>query len=120
MRTITYTSRSPLLFPIPRKEARQQLGLSSELPFEGEDCWTGYELSWLDNQGKPQVYLAEFRFDFNSPNIIESKSFKLYLNTFNQTAFASEKEVETIMQIDLSAQAGTDVKVDLYPLSDSG
>jgi 7-cyano-7-deazaguanine reductase len=107
-----------LLYPIPRKEARQQLGLSSELPFKGEDCWTGYELSWLDNQGKPQAYLAEFRFDFDSPNIIESKSFKLYLNSFNQTTFASAKEVETTMRRDLSAQAGTEVKVNLYPLSD--
>ena len=85
-----------ILFPIARQEARNSLSISaSALPFTGKDCWTAYELSWLDQQGKPQVRLAEFFFDCNSPAIIESKSFKLYLNSFNQSRFESEQQVKT-------------------------
>ncbi|ODV16331.1 MAG: NADPH-dependent 7-cyano-7-deazaguanine reductase QueF [Lysobacteraceae bacterium SCN 69-25] len=74
-----------LLFPIPRAGKRAELGLSGALPFHGVDIWNAYELSWLDPRGKPVVALAEFRVPAASPNIIESKSFKLYLNTFAQT-----------------------------------
>jgi 7-cyano-7-deazaguanine reductase len=105
-----------LLFPIPRTESRGKLGLGSELPFNGNDRWTAYEVSWLDSKGKPQVRLAEFVVDSGSPNIIESKSFKLYLNAFNQTEFDSERKVKSALLMDLSAAAGASVSVTLLPL----
>ena len=74
-----------LLFPIPRQAKRDELGLSGDLPFFGVDIWNAYELSWLNMRGKPQVAIARIMAPADSPNIIESKSFKLYLNSFNQT-----------------------------------
>ena len=75
-----------LLFPIARVDKWTEMGLeSAKLPFFGEDIWNAYELSWLNQQGKPIVAVAEFRFPCDSPNIVESKSFKLYLNSLNQT-----------------------------------
>jgi len=71
-----------LLFPIPRTESRKILKLEKELPFYGQDIWTAYELSWLNTKGKPEVAVAEFFIPCASPNIIESKSFKLYLNSY--------------------------------------
>ena len=69
-----------LLFPISRQFKRDEIGINTEvLPFRGVDVWTAYELSWLNGKGKPVVALAEFVFPADSPNIIESKSFKLYL-----------------------------------------
>ena len=72
-----------LLFPIERSKNRETLNLSASLPFHGEDLWTCYELSWLNSKGKPQVGIAYFHFSASSPFMIESKSFKLYLNSMN-------------------------------------
>jgi len=108
-----------LLFPVQRAEARRQLKLGMSLPFQGEDCWTAYEISWLDKQGKPQMRLAEFFFDCDSLNIVESKSFKLYLNSFNQTQFCNESEVIQCMQNDLSAASGKPCRIKFYHTSDS-
>jgi 7-cyano-7-deazaguanine reductase len=75
-----------LLFPIPRAPKRAEIGIDrSTLPFFGADLWTAFELSWLNLRGKPQVALAHFTVPCETPNIIESKSFKLYLNSFNNT-----------------------------------
>src|SRR5690606_27000774 len=94
------------------------LQLSGEsLPFYGVDVWTGYELSWLDERGKPVVAIAEFRIPCNSRAIVESKSFKLYLNSFNQSRFASAAEVCAILEKDLSLAVEADVAVSLQPLS---
>jgi len=104
-----------LLQGVPRSLNRDDLALDqSNLPFVGEDVWYGYELSWLNEKGKPVVAVAEFRFPCTSENIIESKSFKLYLNSFNQTRFASIKEVELILTKDLSDIAGSPAKVSLF------
>lgn len=105
-----------LLFPIARTESRDKLGLTGELPFRGSDRWTAYEVSWLDASGKPQVRLAEFIVSSDSPHIIESKSFKLYLNSFNQTVFDDDRKVKSILSIDLSAAAGAPVSVNILPL----
>ena len=78
-----------ILFPIPRSEARQRLGIAGELPFHGEDVWHGWELSWLDAQGTPQSAVARFAFPATSTNLVESKSFKLYLNSLNGERFDS-------------------------------
>lgn len=108
-----------LLFPIARAESRKVLGLTDNLPFYGRDIWTGYELSWLNSKGKPEVAVAEFSIPFDSPCIIESKSFKLYLNSLNQTKFSDFNEVKVLLEKDLSAAAGAVIDVNLQSLRDS-
>lgn len=108
-----------LLFPIARKLNRDDLNIDeSALPFKGEDTWTGYELSWLNRKGKPVVAVAEFIFPATSSHIIESKSFKLYLNSFNQTKFDSMAQVQQILTSDLSKSANCDVVVKLFNADD--
>jgi 7-cyano-7-deazaguanine reductase len=102
-----------LLFPIPRAEKRAELGVAEDLPFHGADIWNAYELSWLDPRGKPVVGLAEFRVPVSSPNIIESKSFKLYLNSFAQERIVDVSTLSTTLMHDLSAVAGAVVSVEL-------
>ncbi|WP_160153182.1 NADPH-dependent 7-cyano-7-deazaguanine reductase QueF [Microbulbifer sp. ALW1] len=104
-----------LLHPIPRAVSRAQLGLDGDaLPFSGADEWWGFELSWLNRKGVPQVAVARFRFAASSPFMIESKSFKLYLNSLNQSEFESREAVCGVLEQDLSAAAGSDVAVTLY------
>ncbi|AMJ97505.1 NADPH-dependent 7-cyano-7-deazaguanine reductase QueF [Alteromonas macleodii] len=103
-----------LLQGVPRSLSRDTLNLaSSGLPFDGIDTWTGYELSWLNLKGKPNVAILECHVPITSKNLIESKSFKLYLNSFNQTKFASVEDVRQVLQADLSACAGEPVEVKL-------
>lgn len=113
--TVYIETYSPeLLFPIPRKLARDKIGLSEKIPFEGVDIWNGYEISWLNPKGKPELAMAVFYFPCNSENVIESKSFKLYLNSFNQSSFASFDDVKRILERDLSLAAKGSVSVDLF------
>lgn len=107
-----------LLFPIPRQNNRDALGIQAPLPFQGHDIWNAFELSWLNLQGKPTVAAAEFILSCDSPNIIESKSFKLYLNSFNNTPFDSFRTVQTILTRDLSEAAGAPFGVRLMPLNE--
>ena len=100
-----------LLFPIARAEQRRALGINGTLPFTGVDIWNAYELSWLDGRGKPQVAIGEFRVPATSPNIIESKSLKLYLNSYNQTRIESAEAFHDRVAVDLSHAAGTPVSV---------
>lgn len=100
-----------LLFPIPRAAGREAMGLAEPLPFHGVDIWNAWELSWLDRRGKPQVAIGEFRIPASSPNLIESKSFKLYLNSLNQTRFADADAVRALLLADLSAAAGMPIDV---------
>lgn len=103
-----------LLQGVPRSLSRDTLSLtSSTLPFEGIDTWTGYELSWLNAKGKPQVAILECMVPISSMNLIESKSFKLYLNSFNQTKFDNSDDVKQVLVKDLSACAGEQVEVNL-------
>lgn len=104
-----------LLYPLPRSTSRSSLNwTASELPFQGVDIWNAYEVSWLNSKGKPLVRLAEFRFSAASSHIIESKSFKLYLNSYNLTRFESEQQVLKQMQEDLSKASGSPVEVAFY------
>lgn len=108
-----------LLQPVPRSLNRDELNIEADnLPFIGEDVWYGYELSWLNNKGKPVVAVAEFRIPCQSPNIIESKSFKLYLNSFNQSHFATSDDVLQHLITDLSKIAGITIEVTLFSISD--
>ncbi len=107
-----------LLQPVPRKLNRDGLGITEQQPFDrGSDVWTCYELSWLNENGLPQVAIADVAIDFRSENLIESKSFKLYLNSFNQTKFASLEQVEQTLAKDLSQCASGQVSVKVYKLS---
>ena len=100
-----------LLFPIPRAQGRARIGVGAPLPFTGHDRWNAYELSWLDRRGKPHVATATLCVPASSPNLIESKSLKLYLNSFNATAFDGYEEVRARIAADLSNAAGADVGV---------
>jgi len=102
-----------LLFPIPRQGKRDELGLTGSLPFYGVDIWNAYELSWLNMRGKPQVAIAAIKVPADSPNIIESKSFKLYLNSFNQTRLVNSDALLTLLRDDLSAGFGAQVHITL-------
>ena len=102
-----------LLFPIPRQGKRDEIGISGSLPFLGADMWTAFELSWLNQRGKPQLALAHFTVPCETPNIIESKSFKLYLNSFNMSRFDTTEAVREVLLRDLSAAVGLRVGVKL-------
>jgi 7-cyano-7-deazaguanine reductase len=102
-----------LLFPIPRQQKRAELGLTGTLPFFGVDIWNAYEISWLNMRGKPQVAIATITVPAVSPNIIESKSFKLYLNSFNQTRLANTDALLALLRDDLSNAVGAPVHLKL-------
>ena len=91
-----------LLFPIPRAGKRIEIGVAGAPPFFGADMWTAFELSWLNLRGKPQVALAHFTVPCESLNIVESKSFKLYLNSFNNTRFADADAVKARLRADIT------------------
>jgi 7-cyano-7-deazaguanine reductase len=116
-----YTSEydPALLCPVPRRLKREEIGLGSELPFSGFDLWNAYELSWLTPKGKPVVALGEFRVPCESENLIESKSFKLYLNSLNQTRFETFEQVRQVLARDLSRTAGAEVAVKLTPVGEA-
>lgn len=93
-----------LLFPIPRAPKRAEIGVQGDTaPFFGADMWTAFELSWLNHKGKPQVALAHITVPAESTHIVESKSFKLYLNSFNNTPFTDAAEVQLRIRTDISA-----------------
>ena len=106
-----------LLFPIQRSVNRIKLGIQEHaaLPFMGVDIWNAYELSWLNAKGKPQIALAEFQIPADSPNMIESKSFKLYLNSLNNSRFGSEDELRQCLIADLSKVAGSQITARINP-----
>ncbi len=114
--SLTPNQYSPeILFPISRSINRQLLGIQEDsLPFFGIDIWNAYELSWLNSKGKPQIAIASFMVPANSPNIIESKSWKLYLNSLNNHSFASADELASVLKRDLSKVAGAFVNVQLH------
>jgi 7-cyano-7-deazaguanine reductase len=109
-----------LLFPIARRNAREQIGIGAQLPFFGTDIWNAYELSWLTPRGKPQIAIATFYVPADSPNIVESKSFKLYLGSFAQTRFDSIDAVRDTIRRDVSACCGATVSVQLTAPADFG
>lgn len=108
-----------LLFPIARATKWAELGLTAEtLPYRGVDVWNSYELSWLLPSGKPVVAVGSFSIPADSPNIIESKSFKLYLNSLNQSVFADVQALQLRLAEDLSQVAGKPVSVSVRSLAE--
>lgn len=109
---------STLLFPIPRKIKRDEICIDdNDLPFYGIDIWNHYEVSWLNLNGKPEVAIAVIEVPANSSSIIESKSMKLYFNSFNNSRFVNWEEVEKVIIKDLSQAANAKVKVRLLNLN---
>lgn len=102
-----------LLFPIARKTKRDEIHVGIPLPFYGYDLWNAYEISWLNTKGKPMVAIAQIIVPADSTHIVESKSLKLYFNSFNQTHFQSAEEVKNNIQKDLSAATQSTVTVQL-------
>jgi len=107
-----------LLCPISRVKARRNQSDIDKIPFQGVDLWTAYELSWLNTDGLPQIAIAEFLFPCTSDAIIESKSFKLYLNSYIQTQFASMQAVQQQLTDDLSVASGAEVEVIVYQVAE--
>lgn len=107
----TYTPG--LLCPVARQPKRDEIRIPEALPFQGCDIWNAYELSWLNLRGKPEIAIAEFRVPCDSEHLVESKSFKLYLNSFCQSKFASREEVEATLAKDLAGATGSEVGVSL-------
>src|SRR5450631_1258612 len=102
-----------LLFPIARQPKRDELAIRGTLPFFGIDIWNAYEVSWLNLRGKPQIAIAMITVAADSPNIVESKSFKLYLNSFNQTRLAGPESLLQLLHADLSAGFGAPLQIRL-------
>ncbi len=109
-----------LLFPMPRADKRDELGISGTLPFFGMDVWNAYEVSWLNMRGKPQVAIATLLVPADSPNIVESKSMKLYFNSLNQSKVAGPDALLELLRADLSAAFGASVSIKLTLAEDFG
>lgn len=108
-----------VLFAIPRAEARAEIGIdATALPFIGADIWNAYELSWLDQRGKPRVAIAELRVPCESPNLVESKSLKLYLNGYANERFKNVREVHARIARDLCAATGASTELHLIESED--
>jgi len=107
------TYDATLLFAIARAESRARLGLGTDLPFAGVDIWNAWELSWLNENGVPQIASAQFDVPADSPRLIESKSLKLYLGSFAMSQFSSPASVRSAICKDLAACAGSEVAVSL-------
>lgn len=105
------------LFALPRAENRARLDIGDELPFGGVDIWNAWELTWLGPEGQPRVGTAEIRIPASSPNIIESKSMKLYLGSFAMSRYASAVELRDTIASDLGACAGSPVDVDIIEIA---
>ena len=104
-----------LLESIPRQKQRQTLGVSEgALPFKGQDIWNAYEFTWLNQTGKPEVAVLQLQFSGKSSHLIESKSLKLYLGSFSNTAFADRTEVVRALESDLALATQAPVGVVLY------
>ena len=106
-----------LLCPIARRDGRDRLGLDASLPFTGVDTWHAWELTWLGPTGVPRVATARFDVPATSPNLVESKSLKLYLGSFAMTRFATPADVARAIETDLAGSAGAPVAVTLNPAS---
>jgi 7-cyano-7-deazaguanine reductase len=104
-----------LLFPIARQTMREGLGIGTKMPFFGIDIWNAYEVSWLNRRGKPQIGMVAVTVPADSPNIIESKSFKLYMNALSQTRLAGAEALRELLHADLCAGFGASVQVIVTP-----
>ncbi|SRR6056297_2900638 len=120
-RQVEYTDvyAPQLLQPIPRQQGRAALGLTNDsLNFHGEDVWHAYELSWLEPGGRPRVAAARLVIPASSPNLVESKSLKLYLNSVNNAVFRDESALHATLVQDISSAVGAPVELELLSCDD--
>jgi len=103
-----------ILFPIPRRVGREELGITDSSLFSGVDVWTAYELSWLLPSGKPQIAIGEIVIPCSSPNLVESKSLKLYFHSLNQVIFTDPSDFSACVCRDISRVVGAEVSLRLY------
>jgi 7-cyano-7-deazaguanine reductase len=108
-----------LLYAIPRWASRSLLNIDKTIPLQGFDLWRAYELSWLNERGKPQVAMGELYFDARSENLVESKSLKLYLNSLNNETFASADSFSARVATDLKELTRSEVQVVIRQLAES-
>jgi 7-cyano-7-deazaguanine reductase len=112
----TYPQRydATLLYPIARSLGRNAIGLGTDhLPFIGWDLWRGYELSWLNPKGVPRTAILKAWVPATSPNIVESKSFKLYLNSLNNERFENTQALEQRIALDIERAAGASARIEV-------
>ena len=106
-----------LIVAIPRIENRRQYNIeNNNLPFKGFDIWHAYEFSSMTKNGIPVTRLMKMKYNCDSEFLVESKSLKLYLNSFNMTRFGNSiKECleicKNVIEKDLSGKLKTDVKI---------
>lgn len=106
------------LFPIPRQLNRDKIDVTQPLPFFGCDIWNHYEVSWLNESGKPIVAIAEITYGCESENIIESKSMKLYFNSFNNTKIKDIETLEKTIKNDIETRIHAPVDIKIILLKD--
>ncbi len=116
-----------LLYPLPRSRKKDiitvpfiekmQAHYNNEIPMHGYDLWNMYELSWLTPDNKPCVAIGRIVYDCTSPKLIESKSLKLYLNSFNNSTFSSSNVVAETIKHDLTTALETEILVELFLLT---
>ncbi len=111
------TYNPELLFAIPRESKRQEIGINQPIPFVGFDLWNHYEVSWLNQKGKPIVAVASLFYSCESPNIIESKSMKLYFNSFNNTQISDTESLKRTIEQDISIRIEAPVSVNITELN---
>jgi 7-cyano-7-deazaguanine reductase len=105
------------LFPISRKINRNQMLIPEVLPFFGYDLWNHYEVSWLNQKGKPIAGIAQILYACDSPNIIESKSMKLYFNSFNNTRMENIEMLQSVIKSDLESRIESPVSIKVSALN---
>jgi len=105
-----------LLFSINRWPVRSEIGITDPIIFKGWDLWNCYEFSWLNLRGKPELRILEWAVSADSENIVESKSVKLYLNSFHNSRFDNEDEVLKLLNKDLSAAVKAPVSIKMRTL----
>ena len=112
-KTASYPDRyaPEMLYPVARADSRERLGLAAEPPFAGVDIWNAWDLTWLDGQGQPQTATAEIRIPADSPQVVESKSMKLYLGSFAMSGYESPTALREVISGDLANCTGAPVSV---------
>lgn len=109
-----------LIVAIPRIENRRQYNIeNNNLPFKGFDIWHAYEFSSMTKNGIPVTRLMKMKYNCDSEFLVESKSLKLYLNSFNMTRFGNSireclEICKNTIEKDLSEKLKTDVKINFF------
>lgn len=109
-----------ILVAVPRYENREQYGIENDkLPFVGFDVWHGYEFSTMTTKGLPITRVIKIKYNCNSEFIVESKSLKLYLNSYNMSMYGENTEecldfCKQQIEKDLSELLRTDVIINFF------